>query len=121
MLTELYSYIHQDNEPEDVKSVGCTLQYLEACNLLFKRGFLSHDRVFDGESEVMINIDKGYLFFQTWLDTILSKSKSYHECQVWGLLAASPCTDKKFNPTDSKQRCFISWQSKCSIVLCLMV
>ena len=52
--------------------------------------------MFDGKSELIINTDKGYLFFQTWLDTILSKSKSYNECQVWRLLAASPCTDKKF-------------------------
>ena len=61
-MTELYSYIHQDNEPEDAKSAGCTLQYLEACHL-FERGFLSHDLVFDVKSQVMSNIGKGYTFF----------------------------------------------------------
>ena len=69
MLTELYSYTHQEKEPEDSKNVACTLQYLEACNMLFKQGFLSHDRVYNDKSPVMLNIHKGYTFFQSWLDT----------------------------------------------------
>ena len=45
VLTELYTYISSDPKPADVKETECTLRYLEACNLLFEKGLLSHNKV----------------------------------------------------------------------------
>ncbi len=47
-----------------------TLRYLEACNKLFERGFLSHDRVTSEHSQVLKNIDIGMSFFKEWLDCL---------------------------------------------------
>lgn len=43
------------------------LKYLEACNLLFEQGSLSH-------SDVLKNIDKGFCYFAEWLNSILERS-----------------------------------------------
>ena len=48
-----------------------TLLYLEACNLLFEQGFLSHDRVRSADAKVLVNIDKGFSYFTDWLDSLL--------------------------------------------------
>lgn len=45
--------------------------YLEACSKLFEKGFLSHDRVMNMDSEVLKSISEGYNFFTTWMDQIL--------------------------------------------------
>ena len=48
----------------------CTLKYLEACNNLFEKGFLSHDKVSASNKVVLANIERGYKFFCKWLDGI---------------------------------------------------
>jgi len=72
-LGELHWYINQDPPPSDAGTAMETLEYLEACSLLFERGFLSHDRVRDTNAEVLCNINKGFCYFTKWLDSILSK------------------------------------------------
>ena len=52
----------------------CTLKFLEACNLMFENGFLSHDRVSISNKQVLANIDEGYEFFCKWLDGIYKRS-----------------------------------------------
>ena len=70
VLSEMYQYIHSDPVPSDAASVQSTLKYLEACNLLFERGFLSHSKVCDLQSNVLQSIDKGYRYFVKWHDSL---------------------------------------------------
>ena len=63
VLSELYAYIRQKIPPNDKVHVEATLRYLEACNRLFERGFLSHDRVMSMDSEIVQNITQGFKFF----------------------------------------------------------
>ena len=72
VLSELKTY--SQSVPE-AKSTATTLEYLQACNNLFERGFLSHKPVGAMDCEVLANIAKGVLFFQRWLDDIYTKSK----------------------------------------------
>ncbi len=56
--------------PFNTLSVKCALRYLEACNKLFERGFLSHERITSEHSQVLKNIDIGMSFFNKWLDCL---------------------------------------------------
>ena len=60
VLSELHQYTTQVPEPEDVNSVKLTLQYLEACNRLFEKGFLSHEKICDTSSPVLDSISMGF-------------------------------------------------------------
>jgi len=73
VLTELYSYIHQDPPPADVDTAVETHKFLEACNLIFEKGFLSHEKVTSMDSNVLQNISNGYQYFTSWLSTLLSE------------------------------------------------
>ena len=70
---ELYAYIHQTPPPEDATTTSETLAYLEACNKLFEKGFLCHERIRNKDSEVLKNIQQGYSYFSSWLTSILEK------------------------------------------------
>lgn len=69
----MYSYSHQIPAPRDSFSAQLTLSYLEACNKIFERGLLSHDKVTTSDCQVVLNIQEGYNFFTKWLDEILEK------------------------------------------------
>lgn len=43
-----------------------TAEFLEACNLIFEKGMLSHRRINNANSPVLENIKKGIEFFQKW-------------------------------------------------------
>jgi len=43
-----------------------TGEYLDACNLSFEQGLLSHRRVNNMDSSVFGNIKKGMSFFEEW-------------------------------------------------------
>ena len=58
MLGELNWYINQEPTPADAGTATETLEYLEAGNLLFERGFLSHNRVRSMNADVIQNINK---------------------------------------------------------------
>ena len=115
MLSELYAHIHQTPPPSDKVHVEATLKYLEACNQLFERGFLSHDRIMSMDSEIIQNITQGFKFFSAWIDEIIKKSKDhvpmgtvfYYYASIIKLLS-----DPKYPITSPKQRNFLSWQSK---------
>ena len=55
-LSELYQYVNSDPTPSDAASVRCTLEYLEACNHLFEKGFLSHSKICDGKGDILKSI-----------------------------------------------------------------
>ncbi|XP_065889322.1 uncharacterized protein [Dysidea avara] len=92
VLGELHWYINQQPSPADAGTAMETLEYLEACNLLFERGFLSHDRVRSTSAEVLQNINNGFSYFTNWLDSLLTKNP-------------------KFAHTSNTQRTFLSWQT----------
>ena len=84
-MGELHWYINQQPSPADAGTAMETLEYLEACNLLFERGFLSHDRVRSTSAEVLQNINNGFRYFTNWLDSLLTKGMfaftiSVHVC-----------------------------------------
>ena len=65
VLTELYSYIHQEPPPPNVASTIEAHKYLEACSLIFEKGFLCHDKICSMDSTVLQNISQGYKYFTT--------------------------------------------------------
>ena len=71
VLTELYSYIHQDPPPSDVAMTIEAHKYLEACNLLFEKGFLCHEKICRMDSPVLQNISSGFEYFSSWISTLL--------------------------------------------------
>lgn len=75
VITELYSHTKSNPQPLDVDSTRCTLQYLEACNRIFERGFLSHERVLSVDSKVIESISVGFKFFCEWLDKTIETGK----------------------------------------------
>ena len=77
VLTELHSFVATVPRPVGADETKYTLKFLEACNLMFENGFLSHDRVSISNKQVMANIDKGYEFFCNWLDGIYKGGKQH--------------------------------------------
>ena len=76
-MSEIFHHITESPEENDVlQSDKNTLKYLEACNKLFERGFLSHDRILDMNSEILRSIDEGFQFFVNWSNEILLNGKS---------------------------------------------
>ena len=72
-LGELHWYTNQKPPPADAGVASETLEHLKACNLLFEKGFLSHDYVRGINSDVIKNINRGFYYFTEWLDSILQK------------------------------------------------
>ncbi len=112
MLTELYHYTTRVPRPSNALSTECTLKYLESCNKIFEKGFLSHEKIMNIDSEVLKNIDNGYMLFSNWLESLITKGiifilllvlYSHHNYFLF--------TDPKFNPLDNKKKHFLSWQS----------
>lgn len=65
-----YHYINENPEAADIASVKKTLKYLESCNKVFERGFLSHSKIVNIKSDVLKMIDEGYMFFTNWIDQL---------------------------------------------------
>ena len=56
-----------ERRPDEEKEHMAVLQYLQACNLLFENGTLSHKPIDDDiSSETYKNIREGFQFFQNW-------------------------------------------------------
>lgn len=70
VLSELHHYSHQIPPLEDSFRTQQTLAYLEACNMIFERGLLSHDKVASSECQVVSNFWNGYSFLTKWLNEI---------------------------------------------------
>lgn len=52
-----------------------TAEYLEACNLLFEQGILSHSIVDNENSQVLKNMKQGFSYFSEWYDEMVAASK----------------------------------------------
>jgi hypothetical protein len=64
----------QENTPGS-KGDQMTLNYLQALNYLFERGFLSHDKITSLDSHVLSGMEYGYEFLSDWLDELLGQGK----------------------------------------------
>ena len=62
--------IRMQHMPQDLRE---NLAILEACNRIFERGFLSHDKFKNIDSPTLKSIDDGLKFFTNWMDQILEK------------------------------------------------
>lgn len=94
MLTELYSYIHQEPPPPNVATTIEAHKYLEACSLMFEKGFLCHDKICSMDSTVLQNIFQGYKYFTTWISMLLFE----------GTILVADCTCTNLNDFLSRQR-----------------
>jgi hypothetical protein len=58
----------------------CVAEYLEACHKLFEEGILSHKTVSSTDKQVLVNMDKGFQFFQQWKAELSDKYPGMHLC-----------------------------------------
>ena len=72
VLHELYTHMNPafGDPPHDIREIRQTHQYLTACQNLFEKGFLSHKKIDEENSDVLHNIMYGYRFFETWHDAL---------------------------------------------------
>ena len=66
MISAIREIAEMDEELQDSRIA--TAQYLEACNLLFEQGILSHSIV------VLENMKKGYEYFKEWYQELKEAS-----------------------------------------------
>ena len=84
VLRELFTYLNQQYgpPPHDFESVQQALQYLQACQHLFEKGFQSYDKIWGVDSNLLANIATGYNFL--WPGMMLWKvSKLIITCRLW--------------------------------------
>ena len=77
MLSELGEHIDSQANALGTSGDQMTLNYLQALNYLFERGFLSHDKITSMDSHVLSGMEYGYQFFSDWLDELLGQGKNY--------------------------------------------
>ena len=63
------------------------------------------------DSDVIKNIDRGFLYFTDWLNFILQKGMPLFVIKL-SFSTFLTYTDPKFPHTSSTQKLFLSWQSK---------
>ena len=76
-MSELYWYINEYPDNDDVPSVRYTLKFLESCNKMFERGFLSHSMISDISSDTLKSIDEGFKFITNWINSIIKDGKKF--------------------------------------------
>ena len=69
-----------EHRPDEEKEHMAVLQYLQACNLLFENGTLSHKSIDDDiSSEILKNIKEAFQFFQNWKNSFPASMMYYSE------------------------------------------
>jgi len=109
-LGELFHYVKQQPAPTDAGEVECTLKYLEACNKIFENGLLSHDRVFDRNSDILKNVKDGYTFFCSWhqsLCEVAAAGMNTCDCVLHFIVCLTAGPNHSVSPKE-----FLAWQSK---------
>ncbi|XP_019856162.1 PREDICTED: uncharacterized protein LOC109584761 [Amphimedon queenslandica] len=92
VLTELFSYLHDNPNQSLSDGTKAVLSYLESCSKIFENGFLSHSKITDINCDTMKSINEGYKFFTRWLDQIR-------------------CQDSSFDLKVNTQTKFLAWQT----------
>ena len=71
MIAELEEYT--DSNPVDAPTVRVILLFLRSMNKLFEEGLLSHERITNLDSPVLMRMEEGFSFLTTWLDSLLEQ------------------------------------------------
>ena len=98
---ELYAYIHQTPPPEDADVTSESLAYLEACNKLFERGFLTY-------------LQQWFRDFEEYKSRLLLFFKLANFYFAERFVINMVCIEiigLDFQHTSSTQKSFLSWQS----------
>lgn len=60
-----------------------TAQYLEACNMLFERGILSHDSIHSSHRDVLNNMKIGFKYFTEWHEEMIAAGRyTVYTCTI---------------------------------------
>ena len=80
----MLSAIRELAEKTGSQSHSATADYLEACNQIFEQGILSHSKVTHHESHVLLNLKRGFTFFQSWHQHLCETSPGiyYTQCHT---------------------------------------
>jgi hypothetical protein len=81
-MSELYWYINEYPDNDDVPSVRHTLSFLESCNKMFESGFLSHSIISDMNSDPLKSINEGFKFIIDWISDIIKNDKKFHNLKL---------------------------------------
>ena len=65
MLAAIREMVEKKDEFTQQSHV-CTAEYLEACNLIFENGILSHEMICSLKSKSLVNISEGMKWFFKW-------------------------------------------------------
>ena len=66
MISALQEHARKVPQPADAALVEMTVNYLQACHLIFEKGILSHLTITQRYQQVLENIKKGFSFFTDW-------------------------------------------------------
>ena len=91
VLADLKEYF--ENHKNDKRLMN-TIQYLDACNKLFERGLLSHEKISVGQRNVIELMEDGFWFFVGWCDDAIlnnvsiesNRQKAFLSWQTWDLM-----------------------------------
>ena len=75
-----------------------TIQYLDACNKLFERGLLSHEKISVGQRNVIELMEDGFWFLVGWCDDAILNNVSIESNRQKTFL--SVMADLGFDATD---------------------
>lgn len=67
-----------ENKPDYRVVHDLTADYLEACNLIFENGILSHNVIIDSNSICLKNISKGIDWFVKWKEELQENPGKLH-------------------------------------------
>ena len=82
-----------------------TVNYLQALNYLFERGFLSHDKITSMDSHVLCGMEHGC---SDWLDELLGQGKYIMSDKINSVIL--DIKSSGLLPTNPYQRSFLAWQ-----------
>ena len=76
LCSKQVQFLRCDTTPEEAVKTSKTLEYLKACHYLFKRGFLSYERVRSLNSDVIKNKNKGLHYYFKWPTDLIEQSNT---------------------------------------------
>ena len=88
----------------------CVAEYLKACRKPFEEGILSHKTISSTDKQVLVNMDKGFQFFQQREDELSGKYPGMHTMYTQSNIhtVANGYIDVKLK--SPLQRNFLAWQ-----------
>ena len=68
MIAALNEHASEQSPPADAAAVSETAKFLDAFNLTFEKGVLSHAFVCSANSKVIMNVKNGWQYFVEWAE-----------------------------------------------------